>query len=136
MVIVVLVRWNQDISDDLKMSAPALKVRSEKRDQAYVSGTVVGRDIEYLDVVVVNLDRGLVDAYIDQRIYSTVVLVGRRTVKQGNLGLFNSDVQGRVGQSSRNLQLLLEPLVPIFKEPNDLSCLVIVMIMVVGLFVV
>jgi hypothetical protein len=55
----VVVRWDEDFSDDLLISlCPSFECLD-----AYVSGTVVGWYIECLDIVVVNLDSGLVDAY-------------------------------------------------------------------------
>jgi hypothetical protein len=59
-VIVVLVRRDQDVSDDLFISSPSI---DEKRG-TYVSSTVMGWDVVCFYVVVVYLDCGFVDTYL------------------------------------------------------------------------
>jgi hypothetical protein len=74
-------------------------------EQTYVRSTVVSGNIECLDIVVINLDDGLVDPYY---VRTYLIFSEERTVKKGNFGFINSDVKSSIGESGLYFVFLLE----------------------------
>ena len=98
----MLVGRDQNISNDLFISSGL----TEKKQRTYVSSTVMGWNVVCLDVVVVYLDSSLVDTYSLASFRK--IWEEERTIKKRDLGLVDGNVQGGVGKSSRNFNLLLE----------------------------
>jgi hypothetical protein len=81
-----------------------------------MSSTIMGWNVVCLDVVVIYLDCGLVDAYLSASFHERW---GKgHTIKKRDLGFIDRDVESGVGKSSRHFNLLLERLVVTLGLPH------------------